>query len=170
MAKKAYIRFDNKGKAVPSTLIWNEIKPKIGDWEEINGYKCCVNITSTTSTTSSTSSTSSTTSTSTTLAPLTVTRLYQYSCAPYNWVLGGQTIYGSGTYTHVDGQNVYVLVYINTVMTGNSDVIVEAVTSPGSYTWPITGTTYTYSGDYPEVFPSCTGGPDTYWLLQLTII
>ena len=169
MAKKAYIRFDDKGKAVPSTLIWNEIKPKIGDWEEINGYKCCVNITSTTSTTSSTSSTSSTTSTSTTLAPVIVTTLYQSSCAPYNWVLGGQTIYGSGTFTHVDGQNVYVLVYINTNMTGIVDAIEETVTAPGSYFWPITGTTYIGSGDYPSDPYSCPGFSDTIWILHLTI-
>ena len=167
MAKKAYIRFDDKGKAVPSTLIWNEIKPKIGDWEEINGYKCCVNITSTTSTTSSTSST---TSTSTTLAPVTTTMFYEFGCPPFNWVLGGQTIYGSGTYTHVDGQNVYVLVYVNNTMTGNQNLIEETVIATGSYTWPITGTTYINSGDYPSEYYSCPGFPDTLWGLHLTII
>ena len=166
MAKKAYIRFDNKGKAVPSTLIWNELKPKIGDWEEINGYKCCVNITSTTSTTSSTSST---TSTSTTLAPVTVTRLSVFGCPPYNWVLGGQTIYGSGTYTHVDGQNVYVLVYNDTSWIAAPDAIIETITAPGSYTWPQTGTTYTSSGDYPGDLYSCPGFPETQWILRLTI-
>lgn len=160
MAKKAYIRFDNKGKAVPSTLIWSETKPKIGDWEEIDGYKCCV---------TTTTSTSSTTTTTTTIPPVNITRFYEVGCPPYNWVLAGQTIYGTGTYTYVDGQNVYILEYTNiNIGTSSSEQFVTAV---GSYTWPVTGLTYSSSGDYNAIITgSCATGGIVEYVLHLTII
>ena len=40
-SQKAFIRFDGTGKAVSSSLIWRNNKPKVGNWKEIEGYECC---------------------------------------------------------------------------------------------------------------------------------
>lgn len=48
---KAFVRFDGSGRIVPSSLILQRTKPKVGKWQEIEGYECC-NYTTTTTTTS----------------------------------------------------------------------------------------------------------------------
>jgi len=47
---KAYVRFDGSGRIVPSSLILQRSKPKVGNWKEIPAYECC-NPTTTTTTT-----------------------------------------------------------------------------------------------------------------------
>jgi hypothetical protein len=58
---KAYIRFDGSGRVVPSSLIVQAFKPKVGNWKEINANECC-NYTSTTTTTTAAPTTTTTTS------------------------------------------------------------------------------------------------------------
>ena len=38
---KAYVRYDGTGRVVPSSLILQRFKPKVGNWKEINAYECC---------------------------------------------------------------------------------------------------------------------------------
>lgn len=47
---KAFVRFDGSGRIVPSSLILQSNKPKVGNWKEINSSECC-NYTTTTTTT-----------------------------------------------------------------------------------------------------------------------
>jgi hypothetical protein len=47
---KAFVRFDVSGNIVPSSVILQKNKPKVGNWEEIESSLCC-NQTTTTSTT-----------------------------------------------------------------------------------------------------------------------
>lgn len=47
---KAYIAYDGTGRVIPGSLKLARNKPKNGQWEEINAYKCC-NPTTTTTTT-----------------------------------------------------------------------------------------------------------------------
>jgi hypothetical protein len=49
---KAYVRFDGSGRVVPSSLIVQAFKPKVGNWKEIDAKECCNYTTTTTSTTS----------------------------------------------------------------------------------------------------------------------
>lgn len=49
---KAYVRFDGSGRIVPSSLILQRSKPKVGNWKEIPANECC-NPTTTTTTTPS---------------------------------------------------------------------------------------------------------------------
>ena len=57
---KAYVRFDGSGRVVPSSLILQRNKPKVGNWQEIDAYDCC-NYTTTTTTTTATPTTTTTT-------------------------------------------------------------------------------------------------------------
>lgn len=59
---KAFVRFDGSGRVIPSSLILQKSKPKVGNWKEINAKECC-NYTPGTTTTTSTSNTTSTTTT-----------------------------------------------------------------------------------------------------------
>jgi len=59
---KAFVRFDGSGRIVPSSLIVQAFKPKVGNYKEINAKECC-NYTPTTTT-------------STTAAPTEFTRGY----------------------------------------------------------------------------------------------
>ena len=59
---KAFVRFDGSGRVIPSSLILQKSKPKVGNWKEINATQCCNDITSTTTTTTSSSTTTTTTS------------------------------------------------------------------------------------------------------------
>lgn len=61
---KAFVRFDGSGRVIPSSLILQKSKPKVGNWKQINATQCCDYIPSTTTT-----STSNTTTTTTTLNP-----------------------------------------------------------------------------------------------------
>ncbi len=47
---KAFVRFDGSGRIVPSSLIVQSIKPKVGNYTEIDAKECC-NYTTTTTTT-----------------------------------------------------------------------------------------------------------------------
>lgn len=38
---KAYVRFDGSGRVVPSSLILQRFKPKVGNWLEIPANECC---------------------------------------------------------------------------------------------------------------------------------
>lgn len=40
---KAYVRFDGSGRIIPSSLILQRSKPKVGNWREINSKECCDN-------------------------------------------------------------------------------------------------------------------------------
>jgi hypothetical protein len=50
---KAFVRFDGSGRVIPSSLILQKSKPKVGNWKEINATECCNNNTTTTTTTAS---------------------------------------------------------------------------------------------------------------------
>ena len=60
---KAYVRFDGSGRVVPSSLILQRNKPKVGNWQEIDAYDCCNYTTTTTSTTATPTTTTTTTPT-----------------------------------------------------------------------------------------------------------
>ena len=38
---KAYVRYDGQGRVIPGGPILSRIKPKVGNWVEIQGYECC---------------------------------------------------------------------------------------------------------------------------------
>jgi hypothetical protein len=45
---KAFVRFDGSGRVVSDSLILRKNKPKVGRWQEIQGYACCNGATLTT--------------------------------------------------------------------------------------------------------------------------
>lgn len=47
---KAYVRYDGTNRIIPGSLILSRVKPKVGNWVEIDAYECC-NYTTTTTTT-----------------------------------------------------------------------------------------------------------------------
>jgi hypothetical protein len=57
---KAFVRFDGSGRIVPSSLIVQAFKPKVGNWQEIDAKECC-NYTTTTTTTIAPTTTTTTT-------------------------------------------------------------------------------------------------------------
>lgn len=67
---KAFVRFDGSGRIVPSSLIVQAFKPKVGNYQEINAKECCNYVAPTTTTTTTVAPT---TTTSTTIAPTTTT-------------------------------------------------------------------------------------------------
>jgi len=38
---KAYVRYDGTGRVIAGSLILQRAKPKVGNWQEIQGYECC---------------------------------------------------------------------------------------------------------------------------------
>lgn len=52
---KAFVRFDGSGRVIPSSLILQKSKPKVGNWKEINATACCNPTTTTTTTVAPTS-------------------------------------------------------------------------------------------------------------------
>jgi hypothetical protein len=48
---KAFVRFDGSGRVIPSSLILQKSKPKVGNWKEIIATECCNGAPSTTTTT-----------------------------------------------------------------------------------------------------------------------
>jgi hypothetical protein len=52
---KAFVRFDGSGRVIPSSLILQKSKPKVGNWKEINAKECCNYTPGTTTTTTTTS-------------------------------------------------------------------------------------------------------------------
>ena len=57
----AYVRFDGSGKIVPSSVILQRTKPKVGNWKQIDSSECCNYTTTTTSTTMESTTTTTTT-------------------------------------------------------------------------------------------------------------
>jgi hypothetical protein len=45
---KAFVRYDGSGRVVAGSLILRKQKPKVGKWQEIQGYECCNGATLTT--------------------------------------------------------------------------------------------------------------------------
>jgi len=45
---KAFVRYDGSGRVVAGSLILRKQKPKVGKWQEIQGYACCNGATLTT--------------------------------------------------------------------------------------------------------------------------
>jgi len=45
---KAFVRYDGSGRVVAGSLILRRQKPKVGNWQEIQGYACCNGATLTT--------------------------------------------------------------------------------------------------------------------------
>jgi len=74
---KAFVRFDGSGRIIPSSLIVQAFKPKVGNYKEIDAKECCNYTTTTTTTvaptTTSTTTAAPTTTTSTTVEPTTTT-------------------------------------------------------------------------------------------------
>ena len=69
---KAFVRFDGSGRIVPSSLIVQAFKPKVGNYKEIDAKECCNYTTTTTSTTAAPTTTSTTTAAPTTTSTTTV--------------------------------------------------------------------------------------------------
>jgi hypothetical protein len=67
---KAFVRFDGSGRIIPSSLIVQAFKPKVGNYQEIDAKECCNYVAPTTT---STTTAAPTTTTSTTVAPTTTT-------------------------------------------------------------------------------------------------
>jgi len=51
---KAFVRFDGSGRIVPSSLIVQAFKPKVGNYKEIDAKECCNPVIPTTTTTTTT--------------------------------------------------------------------------------------------------------------------
>ena len=45
---KAFVRYDGSGRVVAGSLILRRNKPKVGNWQQIQGYECCNGATLTT--------------------------------------------------------------------------------------------------------------------------
>jgi hypothetical protein len=45
---KGYVRFDGSGRVVAGSLILRKQQPKIGNWQQVQGYQCCNGATLTT--------------------------------------------------------------------------------------------------------------------------
>lgn len=45
---KAYVRYDGSGRVVAGSLILRKQKPKVGTWQQVQGYQCCNDVTLTT--------------------------------------------------------------------------------------------------------------------------
>jgi hypothetical protein len=44
---KAFVRYDATGRVIAGSLILQRTKPKVGDWQEIDAYECCLPSTTT---------------------------------------------------------------------------------------------------------------------------
>ncbi len=42
---KAFVRYDGSGRVVAGSLVLRRAKPKVGKWQEIQGYQCCNDVT-----------------------------------------------------------------------------------------------------------------------------
>ena len=38
---KAYVRYDGSGRVIAGSLVLRRSKPKVGNWQEVQGYECC---------------------------------------------------------------------------------------------------------------------------------
>ncbi len=91
---KAFVRFDGSGRIVPSSLIVQAFKPKVGNYKEIDANECCNYTTTTTTTVAPTTTTSTTvaptTTSTTTIAPTTTTSTTVFP-GYYTWLAGKNT-------------------------------------------------------------------------------
>jgi hypothetical protein len=60
---KAFVRFDGSGRIVPSSLIVQAFKPKVGNYQEIDAKECCNYVAPTTTSTTTVAPTTTTTTT-----------------------------------------------------------------------------------------------------------
>lgn len=42
---KAYVRYDGSGRVVAGSLVLRKNKPKVGNFQEVQGYQCCNDVT-----------------------------------------------------------------------------------------------------------------------------
>jgi hypothetical protein len=93
----------------------------------------------------------------------------QTACDSYTWPLNGTTYTSSGTYTHV-GTNASGCPLTTTLnlTINNSTTATVTETACDSYTWALSGITYTNSGTYTHVGTNASGCPLTT-TLNLTI-
>ncbi|MFN5845702.1 MAG: T9SS type A sorting domain-containing protein, partial [Flavobacteriia bacterium] len=91
------------------------------------------------------------------------------NCGSYTWSVTGQTYTQSGTYTSTFTNSAGCLstqtLYLTINQATNSS---ETVSNCGSYTWPVTGQTYTQTGTYTSTFTNSAGCLSTQ-TLYLTI-
>jgi hypothetical protein len=128
---KAFVRFDGSGRIVPSSLIVQAFKPKVGNYQEIDAKECCNYVppttTSTTTvaptTTTSTTVAPTTTTTSTTIAPTTTTTTTEFP-GYYTWLMGrgtDTTVACAATpvpvYSSVSPLTIGVFLYTDTALT-----------------------------------------------------
>lgn len=107
---KAFVRFDGSGRIVPSSLIVQAFKPKVGNYQEIDAKECCNYV-------------APTTTTSTTLAPTTTTTTTAFP-GYYTWLMGKNIDAASAcaeptapVYSSVSPLNLGVFLYENTALT-----------------------------------------------------
>lgn len=126
---KAFVRFDGSGRIIPSSLIVQAFKPKVGNYKEIDAKECCNYTTTTTTTVAPT-----TTTTSTTVEPTTTTTTTEFP-GYYTWEMGKSTSAAAAcaeptapVYTSVTPLNLGVFLYEDT-----------ALTIPAALAWYATG-------------------------------
>jgi len=42
---KAYVRYDGSGRVIAGSLVLRRNKPKVGNWQQVQGYECCNDVT-----------------------------------------------------------------------------------------------------------------------------
>ena len=105
---KAFVRFDGSGRIVPSSLIVQAFKPKVGNYQEIDAKECC----------------NYTTTTTTTAAPTTTTTTTSF-IGYYTWLMGKNVSAAAAcaepstapVYSAVSPLNLGVILYENTALT-----------------------------------------------------
>ena len=101
---KAFVRFDGSGRIVPSSLIVQAFKPKVGNYQEIDAKECCNYVAPTTTTTTTVAPT---TTTSTTVAPTTTTTTTVAPTTTTTTTIGGYVTWemAASTESEVDACN-----------------------------------------------------------------
>jgi hypothetical protein len=125
---KAFVRFDGSGRIVPSSLIVQAFKPKVGNYQEIDAKECCNYVAPTTTTTTTATPTTTTT---TTVAPTTTTTT---TGLPISWSFD----YSSVSSTAVcNGEGAFVTVYSSTTPLINGMILYSnsGLTIPVSDGW-----------------------------------
>ena len=115
---KAFVRFDGSGRIVPSSLIVQAFKPKVGNYKQIDAKECC-NYTTTTTTTAA-----PTTTTTTTVEPTTTTTTTSF-IGYYTWLMGKNVSAAAAcaepstapVYSAVSPLALGVILYENTALT-----------------------------------------------------
>jgi hypothetical protein len=99
----------------------------------------------------------------------TTATVIETACDAYTWALNGTTYTNSGTYTHVEvnASGCPLTTTLNLTINSSTNETVNE-TACDAYTWPLTGMTYTSSGNYTYVGTNTSGCPLTT-TLNLTI-